>query len=179
MQSDPIEFERLQAKAERIIKSAEPPARINDNPGWYECKFCTHYQICHQKRVPNKNCRTCAHSTAITTEDGGKWGCETHKEYISHELQRKGCGDHVFIPALIQYAKPVDAGNGWIAYKHDANGRVFINLAHEAMPPVKFLEENNATLYTSEELTACDPVMIGDPMIDAVKKEFEGAHVVA
>jgi hypothetical protein len=36
---DPQEFERLHARAARIISASEPPLRISEDPSWFQCKF--------------------------------------------------------------------------------------------------------------------------------------------
>lgn len=37
----------LREKAERIIASPSEPARINENPSFYKCKFCEFRNVCH------------------------------------------------------------------------------------------------------------------------------------
>jgi hypothetical protein len=66
-------FEKYSERARMIVDSPEPPPRISNNPSWYECKWCDHHAVCHLKAAPEKNCRTCAHSTPI---EQGRWMCE-------------------------------------------------------------------------------------------------------
>lgn len=37
----------LRSKAERILEAQEPPARVSENPSWFECKWCNFYEVCH------------------------------------------------------------------------------------------------------------------------------------
>jgi hypothetical protein len=39
------------AKARRIIEAKEPPPRMNENPSWYECKWCPFHGVCHAAAV--------------------------------------------------------------------------------------------------------------------------------
>jgi hypothetical protein len=66
-------YERYCKRAEMIIDAPEPPPRISTNASWFECKWCEHHAVCHTKAAPEKNCRTCAHSTPI---EHGRWECE-------------------------------------------------------------------------------------------------------
>lgn len=43
----PVEFEALEAKAERILSARVPLARVSNNPTFYLCKMCQFKEICH------------------------------------------------------------------------------------------------------------------------------------
>lgn len=47
---------RLLAKAERIILAARPPARISEDPAWWQCRFCDHHAVCHGDAAPERHC---------------------------------------------------------------------------------------------------------------------------
>jgi hypothetical protein len=66
-------FDKHVAKAIYIIDAPEPPARLSRDPSWFDCKWCDHHALCHKDKVPNVNCRTCAHSTPV---ENGQWVCE-------------------------------------------------------------------------------------------------------
>jgi hypothetical protein len=132
---DQVLFLRMKAKAERIITADVPPARISDDPSWYECKMCDYYDVCHGDRVPQVNCRTCAHATPDINgepigedgDDGGTWVCGLNPDAgaIPLEFQRTGCGrPHRFIPILLERVAgpPVNYHNGDVVYKHVKNG---------------------------------------------------------
>jgi hypothetical protein len=45
--SDPVAALRLRAKAEQILESKFPLARVSNSPDWWQCKFCEHAPVCH------------------------------------------------------------------------------------------------------------------------------------
>jgi hypothetical protein len=112
LRADPAEAERLIAKAERVIDAPRPPAKISDNPAWWQCRLCEHHDHCHGDREPQRNCRTCLHSTPV---EGG-WICERWQRQLSSLEQRQGCPLHLFVPDLVA-GVPVDAGDDWVAYR--------------------------------------------------------------
>lgn len=84
---DKIQFEIIEEKALHILLSESPPFKLNENPSWFECKFCTHKKVCHYKETPLRNCRTCKYSCI---EDKGKWSCDKHNDTIYARCQAKG-----------------------------------------------------------------------------------------
>jgi hypothetical protein len=102
---------QLLEKAGRIIFAQNPPARINEDPAWYQCRFCDHADMCHGKQAAEINCRTCLHATPI---DGG-WQCARHNKSLSEADQRTACERHLYLPALIP-GEQVDAGDDWVEY---------------------------------------------------------------
>lgn len=104
-------FEMLLEKAREIIFSQYPLAKINESPAWFECRFCDYHEICHTKKLPEVNCRTCLHSTP---KPDGSWICEKHKRVLSVEEQKAGCENHLFITTFI--GKAVDSGHGYVEY---------------------------------------------------------------
>jgi PD-(D/E)XK nuclease superfamily len=86
--------ERLMAKAARVIGAARPPARISEDPAWFECRFCDHHEICHGDAAAAVTCRSCLHSTPV---DGG-WHCARWDQALDGETQRQACARHLFIP---------------------------------------------------------------------------------
>ena len=127
VEHEPVVAAKLLAKAERIIFSDEPPARIHDSPSWYECKFCDFHPVCHGEAVALVNCRTCAHVTAARD---GTWRCEVDHtdEPITLEEQRHGCHLHRYNPHLLANVAEYLGGNGKDAeYRERKTGRVFWN----------------------------------------------------
>ena len=102
---------QLLEKAGRIIFAQNPPARINEDPAWYQCRFCDHADVCHGKQAAEINCRTCLHATPI---DGG-WHCARHNKSLSEVDQRTACERHLYLPALIP-GEQADAGEDWVEY---------------------------------------------------------------
>lgn len=112
-------------KAERIKNAPNLPTGISDNPAWWQCKSCTFYALCHEKKVAAVNCRTCLHSTPT---DGGEWHCAKYEQIIPSNYQAVGCDNHLFIPSLITFAKAIDANpeENWVEYQ-EADGGTFKN----------------------------------------------------
>lgn len=87
----------LLAKGERIKSSSVPPARISDDPIYFQCAGCAAFSICHQGQFAKRNCRTCLHSTPVT--DG--WHCARHDHVLSIDDQLVGCPNHLYLPGLV------------------------------------------------------------------------------
>lgn len=81
------------SRAKRIAITQWAPAKMSNNPSWFECKFCSHISICHQKEATaNKSCRTCQHSRAL---EDGTWFCDTFRDKIPLDFQYRGCDNYV------------------------------------------------------------------------------------
>ena len=132
---DQVEFSRLKARAERVISANEPPLRCSNDPSWFVCKMCDFHEHCHGEKAPAVNCRTCAHSTPEMYGDG-KWTCNVPVQpdgggagkNIDLMRQRIGCGEHRYIPILLErFATQSDYVNGDVVYSHEhgtfANGQ--------------------------------------------------------
>ncbi|MCQ4159209.1 PD-(D/E)XK nuclease family protein [Roseomonas sp. GC11] len=104
---------RILAKAERIIAAARPPARISEDPAWWQCRFCDHHAVCHGGAVPERHCRSCLHATPVAD---GAWHCARHPCVLLRRDQQAGCGLHLYIPNLIA-AEQIDAGEDWVSYR--------------------------------------------------------------
>lgn len=81
----------VEDKVISIIDSHGPPAKINESPGWWECKFCDAYDICHKGKPVAQNCRTCQY---VRVENDGIWAC-VHPQnggiVLTNEMQVTGC----------------------------------------------------------------------------------------
>ncbi|HEY8358657.1 MAG TPA: oxidoreductase [Ramlibacter sp.] len=87
----------LLAKGERVRDYTNPPARISDDPSYFQCSGCAALAQCHQNQFAKRNCRTCLHSTPIT--DG--WHCARHDHVLSIDDQQMGCPNHLYLPGLV------------------------------------------------------------------------------
>jgi hypothetical protein len=154
---------QLVSRAMSVIFSDQPPARMSQDPTWYECKWCDHHSVCHGQAVPPAHCRSCAHSTPEPA--GAQWSCGQHRMPLQVIHQREGCEQHRYIPILLeQFAQPVDAQDGSVTYQLKAGG-IFAN--------------GEAPGYSSQEIHACtDKVMLADEQVQQFRAEF-GAKVVA
>lgn len=106
---DMAEAMKLQIKAARIIFSARPPAKLSEDPSWYECKYCDFWALCHEVEkpvFPSVNCRTCTHSTPLQESEmpadaEGTWHCAKFDNTLSTDRQREGCSAHLFHPDMV------------------------------------------------------------------------------
>lgn len=93
-------YQKYKNRAIYIIDSPDPPPKINPSPAWWECKYCDHAQVCHFGKEPQKNCRTCTHSTPI---EGGRWWCEETEVspfIIPEDIIPQGCSYYVKNPTI-------------------------------------------------------------------------------
>lgn len=155
---EPEAFDAIINRARDIMHATEPPTKLSEDPAHWQCKFCQHHSLCHDKRVAETNCRTCVHSTPV---DGGEWHCARHNTSLSREKQLEGCEQHLLIPALIPYAKPIDGGENYVEYEHLSTGKTF---------------RNGPGGLSSKEISACVETIILDPVVEAMRVQF-GATV--
>jgi hypothetical protein len=83
-------------RAKQIIYAKQPPARITQDPTWWECKFCDYREICHRGEFMAKNCRSCVF--AEPTADG-TWTCNNFNQVIPKDFMPKGCDAWGQLPA--------------------------------------------------------------------------------
>lgn len=160
---DKAEFDRLMARALKIIKAVEPPLRLSDDPAWFGCKFCNHRDVCHGEQTPTVTCRSCVHATPELDGDA-RWSCAKNRQDIGIERQRKGCNDHRYIPILLEkFAKPVDAHGDDVVYEME--GGQFVNGKFPG--------------YSSKEIHAAkDKVMLVDEAVIEVRGVVKTARIV-
>jgi hypothetical protein len=126
VRADADAAERRLAKAGRVIHAPRPPARISEDPAWFECRFCDHHALCHGDAAAVVTCRSCLHATAV---EGG-WHCARHDASIGEQEQRAACARHLFIPDLVP-GEVVDAGDDHVVYRM-RDGGAWVNDAREA-----------------------------------------------
>lgn len=83
--------QRFYDRAGQIVAALDPPPKINQSPGWWQCKFCDQSGVCHGSALPARNCRTCLYGTPMNE---GKWVCAneaTSYGDLSKDMQLKGC----------------------------------------------------------------------------------------
>ena len=119
--------ERLLVKAGRIIHAARPPARISEDPSWFECRFCDHHELCHGEAAAAVSCRSCLHATPV---EGG-WTCARWEQGLDVDTQRQGCDRHLYVPDLVP-GEVVDAGDDHVVYRMPA-GSTWVNDARDAV----------------------------------------------
>lgn len=184
--SDPDTVKVLLSRAERLIFSDIAPSRTSDDPGWYKCRFCDFHSICHGRKeestqllgpqaLPDVNCRTCLHSTPEHTPnaDGtGRWTCARWQCDIPLEGQYEGCPSHRYLPALIPWATAIDSTE-----IDGVPGDVMYEMAGETHQPFVNGEsspDQHVPYYSSAELKALHPTLIGDYNIQALRETMGG-----
>lgn len=169
---DRKKYDSFMERANMIIATDTPPPRISDDPGWYQCKFCDHSSVCHDGRalkMAPPTCRTCIHSTPEL--DGDKrWSCSFHNVDLNKDQQLAGCQAHAYNPAFIEtWADATDAIDDAVEYTVKVTGRRFLN-----GPP----RQDGVAVYSSIEMYKCEtPLMLGDPIVDALKAGLGGELV--
>jgi hypothetical protein len=150
IEADSATAERLLEKAGRIIFAQHPPARISEDPAWFECRFCDHHGACHEGCRAAVTCRSCLHATPVgalpeevdtgsssgsaTNNNEGGWHCARHDRMLKALDQRAACNRHLFIPDLVP-GEVIDAGDNVVTYRM-ADGSTWENDARnkEAAP---------------------------------------------
>lgn len=80
--------EQMIMKAEQIILSQTPPARLSDNPTFHKCGYCHMKDVCHKGAVVEVNCRSCAFARPV---ENAEWFCEVHNGNIPKEFIPTAC----------------------------------------------------------------------------------------
>lgn len=138
--ADPAAAKSLLERAEQIIFADEPPARISNDPAWYQCKMCDYSDLCHGTAAPLPTCRSCAH---VTTERDGTWSCEHHHlSKLTEQAQKDACQAHRVIPILLENWAEMVAGN------HDSNTVEYVN----RLSGERFFNANFESAYSSIEI---------------------------
>jgi hypothetical protein len=88
VQYKPEVAEAYKDRAAAIIKAQTPPARITNDPAWWECKFCDFREVCHHGKLPQKNCRSCVEARPV---EGGQWVCDKYHQLIPKDFAPLGC----------------------------------------------------------------------------------------
>jgi hypothetical protein len=121
----------LAALATAVLEGKEP-ARCNENPTWYECKWCQAFGICKGSDFPRAHCLTCCHSTPVA---GGKWTCARwDNAEIPKENLPQGCAEHIYLPWLVNLPV-VGWGEYWVSYRLP-DGRRLVNCAEGSFPTI-------------------------------------------
>lgn len=77
-----------EVRANNIISSTFPPAKISENPAFVNCKYCEFNGVCHAEDTPDKSCRSCIHAKPI---EGGQWLCKQYQQPIPDKVIPEGC----------------------------------------------------------------------------------------
>ena len=114
--------ERLLAKAGRVIDAARPPARISEDPAWFECRFCDHHELCHGEAPPP---RSPAAPACIRRRSRADGTAPAGTRRSAPESSAPACARHLFIPDLVP-GEVVDAGDDHVVYRM-RDGATWVN----------------------------------------------------
>lgn len=115
VKKDPAVVIQIQERAMILVNSASPPDRLNDDPIAWDCRFCDFKPICHLGRLPEINCRTCAHSTP---GPGRAWPCTLIPGGLKEHPEEPNCKLHIYIPALVpRMIVSADSEAGTVTYE--------------------------------------------------------------
>ena len=161
IEHDSSKFKAIMLRAERIIKSNQPPERLCSRRDDYRCKMCNAESICWGAindiavDLPTKDCRTCCHATP-EMEGDGRWSC------ASQDGTMEPCPAHLLIPGLILFADVNDAGDDWIEFKNHKDGAIW-----------RHGDGENGT-WSTEELIKTPVPFIGAKGVESAKTVFGG-----
>ncbi len=94
---DTITADQFLDRGRQLVFTPTPPKKLNESPGWFECKFCDQRGVCHLGKVPEINCRTCFSSRPA---EDGKWYCNVNPlepKVLTEEMQLAGCNAYTRI----------------------------------------------------------------------------------
>lgn len=79
----------------KLVYADVEPERINNSPGWYQCKWCDFRPVCHLGQKPETNCRTCQYANPM---EDGTWKCKNFESdfygTIDKQRQLLGCNKY-------------------------------------------------------------------------------------
>lgn len=155
-------------KAQRIIFDNSLPAKINDSPEYFGCRFCDHKEVCHFKEFPLVNCKTCRYRKPVKDSENY---CHLKNEIIDRNHLNIGCEKHIYYPALIQ-AKLIEHQSDCCIYQLE-NGIYLANCCNSGIPELK---DYDLLIYTSKELK--EKIKTLDNLLDKgvvkIQNKFDG-----
>ncbi len=155
-------------RAKRIITASSPMGRISERQDWYQCKFCDAKRICWGDSecalpIPEINCRQCCHATPELNGNDKEWHCSRHNiDITKYEVQQKACDQHLIIPDLLTFAKPIDSNINWIRFENEHKEQFTVG----TWKP----DPGGCTFYT-EELMKLPPRDLVNPLVIEAKKQ--------
>lgn len=156
----------LFAKAERIVKSINPPAGISADPSFYLCRFCDHQETCHGEKTAAMSCRTCVSATP-QLDGEARWSCDLIASDVDYKAQVKGCERHLFLPELVPMGEFVE---------YDQETRAIVYNCKSVNKPFRNGPPGDSS-YPSKELQHITPNFIGDFGLECLREEF-GAELI-
>lgn len=100
----------MEVKADSIIFSQTPPAKISPNPSFFQCKsLCEFIDVCHAQKPTQVNCRSCVKCSAV---DNAEFHCSQWDAIIPRDAVPKACTEWKSIAIetpIVIVGKPVKA----------------------------------------------------------------------
>ena len=121
---EPMAWDALQARAQRILMAAQPPEKTWPSPDYFEARMKLNAdgsRVYFGQELPAPNCRNCRFSAPVLEGVGARWGCDRTGHQLSLEQQRAGCDDHQYITGLVPL--PVIKQDGDAATYQRADGK--------------------------------------------------------
>jgi hypothetical protein len=101
---DKVTVKNYLTRAKGVIYAKDGLPRISNKSSWWQCKFCDHLDICHNKAKPEINCRTCVYAEAVN----GGWHCtnsgfskSSGHTLLDKDFMKRGCVMHTYNPSLL------------------------------------------------------------------------------
>ena len=161
---DPERYRVLMLRAQFIRDAETAPDRISRDPTWWECKLCPVLAMCHGSKIPEKNCRSCVHSSP---GPAGTWTCGRDLPMVPT------CGEHLYRPSMLdQWAEPIDGDETWIKYRKK-DGTEFVNSAASGFPAM------DVPTWGSEEMSKASALAIGNEAVERVREKLDGEVISA
>jgi hypothetical protein len=82
--------EHYAERAMKILTQRTPPAKLTEDPSWFECRYCDFREICHYQKAMQKSCRSCIFALPVA---GGEWECAKYRQIIPKNFIPQGCDD--------------------------------------------------------------------------------------
>lgn len=120
--ADPAHAIQAKAKAKRIIEAQEPPDKLSNDPSYFECRYCSYKGVCHNGDMPERNCRTCLHSSIMQNSE---WHCSRFGKKLTFDEQLAGCPAHLYLPKLVP-GEVISTTDVSVTYKL-ANGATWVD----------------------------------------------------
>lgn len=135
------------AKARAIIfDNWQLPARMSEKREYFQCKWCEHQGICHDKDFPLVHCKTCRYREPVKN---GENMCLLKEEIIPENMLHMGCENHIYNPALIQ-AELIEHQQDCCLYHIPERNIYFANCIINGIPNLD--SGKDIHIYTSIEL---------------------------
>ena len=154
--------EKYMHRGHRITLSDRMPEPISADPSWYECKYCSAHDVCHDSKLTKQvHCRTCAMATPLSDST---WHCAKWDAIIPYKAQLDGCASHVLHPDLVPWQRQ-DSDAEWQAV-YVIKGK-----------PVKNGEPGDGVFGSKELISNLDACLSNDPYIMKMRSEWGGEIV--